>query len=212
MSPRSAAANQTMRETSRRAILDAAAEIFRAEGPQQATTAAIAARAGVAKGLVFTYFDSKDALLDAVIEDRLLTALRYWEDLPALSGAAMLRTIANRALDRAVEQPDDFRLYLSLFFQPGSSDAVRRMSERIKPQIEAYYRLIASALREAGSTAPGVDALLFQAALNGLVQNLVIQPDLARKPELFPRKRLVARLVAAFVTPRTKSTSTGRTR
>lgn len=188
-----------MREISRRAILDAAADVFRAVGPGQATAAEIASRAGVAKGLVFTYFENKDALLEAVIEDRLVTALQYWEDLPPLSGAALLREVANRALDRAVAHPDDFRLYYSLFFQPGAPDAVRRVGERLKPQVQAYYTLLAAALQKAGSTTPAADALLFQAALSGLVQNLIIQPDLARNPTLFPRTPLIERLVAALV-------------
>lgn len=198
MSPRSATTNASMRDTSRRAILDAAMTVFRTAGPQRATTAAIAAQAGVAKGLVFNYFASKDALLEAVIEDRLLAALRYWDDLPPLKGAALLTEVANRALDSAIAHADDYRLYFALFFEPGAPDAVRRLIARIKPQVEVYYRLVGTALRDAGSKEPAVDALLFQASLNGLVQNLVIQPDLARNPKLFPRKQLIARLVAAF--------------
>jgi AcrR family transcriptional regulator len=203
MSPRNAATNQTMRAQSRRAILDAAAQVFGEVGPQNATTAAIAERAGVAKGLVFAYFESKDALLEAVIQDRLNEALQYWHDLPPLTGAELLTHIANRAVDRAIAHPDAFRLYFSLFFQPGASDAVGRTADRIKPQLEQYYRVLAIALKEAGSSEPNVDAVLFQAGLNGLVQNLVIQPDLAKRPKLFPRARLVSRLVEAFASPGT---------
>ena len=202
MSPRSAATNQTMREQSRRAILDAAAQVFGEVGPQQATTAAIATRAGVAKGLVFAYFENKDALLEAVIEDRLNQALHYWHDLPPLSGAEMLKHVANRAIDRAIAHPDAFRLYFALFFQPGTPDAVRRTADKIKPQLEQYYGVLATALKDAGSSEPSVDAVLFQAALNGLVQNLIIQPDLVKRPKLFPRARLVSRLVGAFASPR----------
>ena len=198
MSPRSAATNQTMREQSRRAILNAAAHVFGDVGPQQATTAAIAERAGVAKGLVFAYFESKEGLLEAVVQDRLDQALQYWEDLPPLKGAALLTHIANNAIERAIAHPDAFRLYFSLFFQPGASDAARRTAERIKPQLERYYAVLANALKDAGSPAPAVDAVLFQAGLNGLVQNLIIQPDLVKRPKLFPRARLVSRLVEAF--------------
>jgi AcrR family transcriptional regulator len=150
--------------------------------------------------LVFSYFASKEALLAAVIEDRLNTALRFWDDLPPLTGSALLLEIAERALARAIQHPQEFRLYFALFFQPGAPDAVRAASAQLLPQVKAYYAVLARALRQAGSKQPAVDAMLFQAGLNGLVQNLVIQPDLAENDTLFPRRRLITRLVQAFTT------------
>ncbi|WP_186137863.1 TetR/AcrR family transcriptional regulator [Burkholderia gladioli] len=59
------------------AILDAAARAL-AEHGASATTARIARLAGVAEGTVFTYFESKDALLNALylhLKDGLRTAM-----------------------------------------------------------------------------------------------------------------------------------------
>ena len=212
MSPRSADANQQMRDSSRRAILDAAAQVFGEIGPHLATTAVIAQRAGVAKGLVFAHFATKDALLEAVIESRLIAALEYWHELPpAPAGAALLTDVANRAIDRAIADREAFRLYYALFFQPDTHAAIARAATRIKPQLQAYYAMLARALRASGSTDPAVDAVLFQAALNGLVQNVILQPELLNQPKLFPRKKLVTRLVAAFAGPgRRRGAPSGR--
>ena len=54
-------------ETARR-ILDAALELFREEGFEQATMRGIAAHAGVATGAAYYYFPSKDAIVMAFYE------------------------------------------------------------------------------------------------------------------------------------------------
>ena len=53
-------------EVRREQILDAAAQVFLDRGLAQATMADVAEAAGVAKGTVYLYFDSKSALLTAL--------------------------------------------------------------------------------------------------------------------------------------------------
>lgn len=51
------------REARRRSILQAAVEVFAQQGFAAARTRDIAARAGIAEGTIYLYFDSKDELL-----------------------------------------------------------------------------------------------------------------------------------------------------
>lgn len=63
----------------RRDILSAAAALFAAEGYEATRVADIAGAAGVAKGLVFWYFESKEGLLHrlaATVEDGLLELIQ----------------------------------------------------------------------------------------------------------------------------------------
>ena len=55
MSPRTAAASRQMQLAATTAILDAAEQVFGETGLYKATTAMVAKRAGVSKGLVFNY-------------------------------------------------------------------------------------------------------------------------------------------------------------
>ncbi|WP_280474742.1 TetR/AcrR family transcriptional regulator [Nocardia farcinica] len=55
----------------RELILDAAEQLFAAKGFDATPTAAIAAVAGVPKGLVFYYFPTKDAILSALMAERV---------------------------------------------------------------------------------------------------------------------------------------------
>ncbi|HET6212071.1 MAG TPA: TetR/AcrR family transcriptional regulator [Micromonosporaceae bacterium] len=63
----------------RQEILRAAAALFAAHGYEATRVADIAEKAGVAKGLVFWYFESKEGLLDqlaATVEEGLLALIR----------------------------------------------------------------------------------------------------------------------------------------
>ena len=68
-------------EKSRRKILRAARAEFSQHGLDGARTSQIARRAGVPKGLLYHYFDSKDALLDAALDDALEPFYRAAADL-----------------------------------------------------------------------------------------------------------------------------------
>ena len=72
-------------------ILEAAREIFADRGYGEATVAEIAARTGVAEGTVYSYFETKRALLIAVME-------RFYDDLirDTASGLAAVRGTENR--------------------------------------------------------------------------------------------------------------------
>jgi len=192
-----------MKRLSSGAILDAAERVFAEAGLQSATTAMVAERAGVSKGLVFNYFATKDDLLAAVVERRLSDQLAFWRNLE-LTGSPRhrLKTIVDRALDCVVSQPDAHRIYFALLLQPGGSRAVQRAVDAMKPGIADYYALLEQLFRELGTAQPHVQALAFQSAVNGVAYTLTIQPKVARKPGLYPLEPIKAEIVAAFARQR----------
>ena len=71
-------------------ILEAALALFRERGFAEATMREIAARAGVATGLAYYYFDSKDAIVHAFYH-------RAKDELsPALEARASRKTLSAR--------------------------------------------------------------------------------------------------------------------
>ena len=67
-------------EERRQAILDAARSVFAETGLAGARTKVIAERAGVAEGLVFKYFTSKDRLFELAVVDVLEELVKKVED------------------------------------------------------------------------------------------------------------------------------------
>ena len=80
---------ERLRTATRDAILDAAAEVFAADGAANARVEDIASRAGVAVGTVYNYFEDRAALIAALLELRtrsLLDALDTEVALPRAAG------------------------------------------------------------------------------------------------------------------------------
>ena len=60
---------EEMRESRREQIMDAALELFASEGYSHCSISQLAKHAGISKGLMYNYFESKEALLIAIIEE-----------------------------------------------------------------------------------------------------------------------------------------------
>ncbi|MGQ9730565.1 MAG: TetR/AcrR family transcriptional regulator [Candidatus Zipacnadales bacterium] len=90
------------------AIMEAAIRVFAAHGFDGGTIRQIATEAGVSEGLIYRYFESKEALLDAVIRERsILPWLAQPESLPDdLPVEQVLRALVQVALDRLAESAD----------------------------------------------------------------------------------------------------------
>ncbi|MEA3477843.1 MAG: TetR/AcrR family transcriptional regulator [Bacteroidota bacterium] len=69
MSPRTPEQFEEMRESRRKQIMDAALELFASEGYSHCSISQLARHAGISKGLMYNYFESKEALLIAIIEE-----------------------------------------------------------------------------------------------------------------------------------------------
>ena len=198
--PRTESQFREMREQARGAILAAALRVFGEKGFDGATTAEIAAAAGVSKGLVFNYFPSKDALLEALIEETLGQALDCWEAAD-WSGdpAGQLARIVDNGVAEVLRRPEFHRLYFSLVVQPGGSAAVAAATARLLPRLGGYYGRTAGLMAALGSDDPESDSRLFQFALNGLAQTIVVSPGMTSDKAKPVIETLKARLLAKFV-------------
>src|SRR3954452_4127340 len=99
-------------EEKRRQILDAAVRVFARSGYHDSRVGDIAKEAGVAYGLVYHYFDSKDAVLQAVFREawgRLLTAIAQAEQT-AGSAPERLALVVKIVLRSWRDDPDLVRM------------------------------------------------------------------------------------------------------
>ena len=95
-----------------RRILDAAVRVFAAQGYDAARVGDIAREAGVAYGLVYHYYGSKDAVLEAVFREawgRLLAAVALAEET-GTDAAEQLELVVKIVLRAWRDDPDLVRL------------------------------------------------------------------------------------------------------
>jgi AcrR family transcriptional regulator len=99
------------RETTRRAILDAALDLFIAQGYAQVSIRNIAARVDYSPGAIYGYFPSKDEIFYALAEEGLRhLGAREAADAPSDDPIADVRAAAWRLYEFSKEQPQYFAL------------------------------------------------------------------------------------------------------
>ena len=103
-----AARNQQAAAERRRQILDAAVAVFARQGFNQCRVSDIADEAGVAYGLVYHYFRSKDEVLDTLFLERWNVLLQVIRDLDGrdLPAREKLAAIASFIVDSYRHDPD----------------------------------------------------------------------------------------------------------
>ena len=79
MSPRTSKQYEEIREEKSTLIMDTALEHFANEGYYATTINHIAKHAGISKGLMYNYFDSKEALLKAIIHKSVTEVFNYFD-------------------------------------------------------------------------------------------------------------------------------------
>ncbi|HKK07412.1 MAG TPA: TetR/AcrR family transcriptional regulator [Gemmatimonadota bacterium] len=200
MSPRSETTNRQLREASREAILRGALEAFGESGFHRATVQEVARRAGVSKGLIYNYFESKAALLDAIIRRRveknaeLLLEVREGEE-----PSARLRRLVDGVVEAVLENPEAYRLTFALMLQPGMKAEIGRIERAVLERERELQSAVTDLFGDLGSDAPRVDSLAVQCALTGLALVLAVQPEIADRPDTFPLRSLVDRLLRCFL-------------
>jgi transcriptional regulator, TetR family len=112
----------------RRKILDAALDVFSAHGFRGATLDQIAAVAGLSKPNLLYYFDSKEAMHRALLDDLLdvwLAPLRAMN--PAGNGKVEILAYMRRKLQMSREFPRESRLFANEVLQgaPRLADEIR---------------------------------------------------------------------------------------
>lgn len=175
------------RQSRREALLKAAAAIVRRDGADALTLDAVALEAGVSKGGLLYHFDSKEALVAAMV-----AALVEGFDarLPSADdGAAGSFT---RAYLDATAEPDDDALSLSA----GLLAAVAIAPETLAP-LRARYRTWSRRLRDDGIDE--ADAMIVRLAADGLwlADLLGLEPPGRRL-----RSEVIERLAARTRPPR----------
>jgi AcrR family transcriptional regulator len=97
------------RSRNRARLLEAAKELFAARGMQYTAVAEVAGRADIATGSFYSYFRTKDELLDALLEEEFAAQLRLLELRQAqVKDPAEKVSVAHRHLVRVAQSDPDW--------------------------------------------------------------------------------------------------------
>jgi TetR/AcrR family fatty acid metabolism transcriptional regulator len=157
----------------RRQILDAAIHVFARQGFHSCRVSDIADEAGVAYGLVYHYFNSKDQVLNELFAERwllLLTAIEEVDSQP-LSGREKLDAVARFIIDSYRHEPDLMKVIIVEVTRAANSFGRTHL-----PEIRRAYDLIAKIVADAqaaGDFRRDVDAEFASMWFYGAIEQLL---------------------------------------
>jgi AcrR family transcriptional regulator len=173
--PRTTEQNEQIRQATRTAIVDAAMVCFARQGYAQTTIRHIAGEADISTGLMYHYFDGKEALLRAVFENCMsvlsgIMVQAYRGSQPEERLPALLR-----AMFAMLEEDQAFwSLFQMLRGQPAImailGDGFREWNRRLR-------ELFTAELRSLGRAEPEVEALILYSLVEGTIQQYLLDPD-----------------------------------
>ena len=167
-------------EDKRRQLLDAAVRVFARKGFHASRVGDIAEEAGVAHGLLYHYFKSKDQVLEAVFHENWSILLARIESVEETEepAADQIRHIAAIVLRTWLHLPDVVRVVIQEFGR--SPELAERIGELTRP-IEVLQRVIERGI-ERGEFRKDVNPAFAATVVYGSIDELLTGWVLGRLP------------------------------
>lgn len=157
----------------RRAILDAAIKVFAERGFHASRVSQIADEAGVAYGLVYHYFSSKEALLSELFSERwaLLLEATARADESGSTGREKIDTVAGFIIESYRHDPDLMKVVIVEVTRAANSFGQTHLDEITRAH-EGIGEIVAKA-QAAGEFRSDIDPKLAGMWFYGLVEQLL---------------------------------------
>ncbi len=176
----------------RRMILDAAVRVFARQGFHHCRVSDVADEAGVAYGLVYHYFDSKEEILNTLFLERWGVMLDAIGEIDArdITARDKLRSVAGFIIDSYRHDPDLMKVIIVEVTRAANSFGALHLAE-IRKAYEGIAAILEAA-REEGSFKADVPsefgAMFFYGAIEQLLTGWIFEV-LPRTDEEFERAK-----------------------
>ena len=183
-------------EMRRRQILDAAGTCFARRGFHAASMAEIARTFGMSAGHIYNYFASKEAIIEALVERDLETALDHIDELRSAAEIqqAMVAGVAEGVQNTVARSPLELEIVAEAARNPSVAATVRAMDAAVRARLKGVVDAIhpASARSDDAEVEARVAVLL--AIFDGLMIRVVRDPDFNREAVVGVVERIVGEM------------------
>ena len=164
-----------IKEQTRFIIMEAAIDLFADKGYHGTSISEIASKAGISKGLAYNYFESKEHLLESIIEEMLKSINDVMSTINAIEDPyEKINVLINNSFKYASENEKLWRLYIRLMFQPDIIITTMGMTSDFMKEL---FGMMESIFRKIGFKNAAAEARIFSATIDGLLLYYIIDPD-----------------------------------
>jgi AcrR family transcriptional regulator len=183
----------------RRVILDAAVRVFARQGFHTCRVSDIADEAGVAYGLVYHYFSSKDEVLDTIFLDRwdVMLAAILEVDSRTIPPREKLYAIASFIIDSYRHDPDLMKVIIVEVTRAANTFA-RTHLERIREAFAGIAAIVRVAQAQSAfrtEITPEFAALAFYGAIEQVLTGWIFNSEPVGDAELERAKTLIVETI-----------------
>jgi TetR/AcrR family fatty acid metabolism transcriptional regulator len=190
----------------RRAILDAAIRVFARQGFHSARVSDVATEAGVAYGLVYHYFDSKDQMLNELFSERWSLLIDASEKVQRGGGSVRekLGGVAGFIIESYRHEPELMKVIIVEVTRAANSFGRTHLAE-----IRQAYELIEKIVADAQATgefredvSPAFASMLFYGAIEQLLTGWIFEVVPGADEDFEHAKELVVETICGGLEPR----------
>jgi AcrR family transcriptional regulator len=188
--PRTPEQYEKIREEKRKQIMDAALELFANEGYHRTSISKIASAAGISKGLIYNYFESKEALVIVIFDAGMkeITSL-FDPNKDGILTEDEFDFFVNKFFDALENNGTYWKLYFGIIMQPKVYSMVQ---ERYKETFTEIMQTLVNYYEKQGVKDPMTEAILFGATIDGISMNYLLSPD------MFPLDEMKEAIIEKF--------------
>lgn len=190
MCPRTTSQLENLRLQRMQLIMDTALRLFANNGYHQTTISQIAAEAGISKGLMYNYFESKEVLLFELLHKSGDEYLEFFDpDHDGVLTKEEFEYYINKSFDSIISHPDFWRLLFRLMLQPKVAEILRERSYHLSKNM---IKMLKAYFRDAGFENPRQEVVLFISIVQGGILQYIAKSD---NPPVIIRDFLLDRYV-----------------
>lgn len=177
MSPKTKEQFDEIRQKSKAVIKEVALELFANQGYHSTSISQIAKEANISKGLMYNYFNGKEALLKEIVADAVNIGEELMERMAASNEPPKekLRTITEISFQMVQSNKRYWRLLTSMGLQP---EIFTSLKEYLHTKAENGIKFGANLFEQLGFENPVHEALIYGAFMDGILLQYVTLSDL----------------------------------
>ena len=174
MSPRTPEQFEEIREAKKTLILDTALELFANEGFFKTSISDITKKAGISKGLIYNYFESKEALIRTIAFNGIDNLLKNFDpNSDSILTKEELQYFIEQNFLILQKNVHFWKLYFGIIVQP---QVLKLVEKKLMRLFIPLYKMLENYFKSQGKKNPAAEARFFGAMIEGVYMNYVMDP------------------------------------